>query len=131
MTSRQLSNELRRFIHSIPSIPQLEAMLLLHQSPDQEWDEETIARRLYLSHEQAACMLKDLSASGICKPIPNQPGKFIYAPSFSELGELIDQLAHYYSLNLIEVTNMIHSKANAGRLVHLFADAFKFNKDNK
>ena len=131
MTSRQLSNELRRFIHSIASIPHLEAMLLLHQSPDQEWDEDAIARRLYLSHEQAVSMLKDLNASGICAPIPNKPGRFIYAPSFSELGELVDQLAHYYSLNLIEVTNMIHSKANAGRLVHLFADAFKFNKDNK
>jgi hypothetical protein len=130
MTS-PLSNELRRFIHSIASIPHLEAMLLLHHSPGQEWDEAALARRLYLSHEQATNVLADLSASGICAPIPNQPGRFMYAPSFSELGELIDQLANYYALNLIEVTNMIHSKANAGRLVHLFADAFKFNKDTK
>ncbi len=131
MNSLQLSNELRRFIHSIASIPHLEAMLLLHQSPEQEWDENAIARRLYLSQEQATAMLKDLSVSGICAPIPNQPGQFIYAPQFSELGELIDQLAHYYSQNLVEVTNMIHSRANSGRLVHLFADAFKFNKDRK
>jgi len=129
MSSLKLSNELRRFIHSIASIPHLEAMLLLHQSPRQEWDAHAIAQRLYLSDEQATNMLYDLSISGICAPLPNKPEQFIYAPAAKELDKLIDQLASFYSSNLIEVTNMIHSRAHAGRMVHLFADAFKFNRD--
>lgn len=128
MSSPKLSNELRRFIHSIASIPHLEAMLLLHQSPLQEWDAHTIAQRLYLSDEQAADMLRELSISGICAPLPKNSEQFIYAPAAKELDKLIDQLASLYSSNLIEVTNMIHSRAS-GRLVHLFADAFKFNRD--
>lgn len=129
MNSPTLSNELRRFIHTIASIPHLEAMLLLHQSPQQEWDANAIAERLYLKPAEATAMLSDLHVSGICVPIPEKFGYFVYAPTVNELGNLIDQLAIFYASNLIEVTNIIHSKANAGRMVHLFADAFKFQKD--
>jgi len=128
MNSLKLSNELRRFIHSIASIPHLEAMLLLHQSPQQEWNEDTLAQRLYLNQEQTLGMLEDLCASGICAPVHNKNGQFVYAPVNAELDELITQLSILYANNLIEVTNMIHSRA-AGRMLHLFADAFKFNKD--
>lgn len=128
MNSPKLSDELRRFIHSIRSIPYLEAMLLLHQSPEQEWNRESIAQRLYLSEDQTIQMLGELSANGVCAPVPNKPVQFIYAPTFG-LEKLIDQLAIAYANHLIEVTNMIHSRAHAGRMVHLFADAFKFNKD--
>jgi hypothetical protein len=75
-------------------------------------------------------MLSDLQASGICAPHSEKRECVIYAPVTGELNELIEQLAIFYSSNLIEVTNMIHSRAQSGRLVHLFADAFKFNKDN-
>lgn len=129
MTSVKLSDDLRRFIQAIISVPHLEAMLLLHQSPMQAWDQATIALRLYLKPEQAANMLEDLCAAGICKVAANQPGKFVYAPAAEELGHLLDQLADYYSRNLIEVTNMIHSKANRGHRAQQFADAFKFKKD--
>ncbi|GGY73882.1 hypothetical protein GCM10011613_18970 [Cellvibrio zantedeschiae] len=103
-------------------------MLLLHQSPAQPWDGDAIAKRLYLNQQDATQMLKDLHASGICAALPDKEGYFVYAPATNELTGLIDQLAIFYASNLIEVTNMIHSRANAGRM-HLFADAFKFNKD--
>jgi len=125
----KLTNELRRFIHSIASIPHLEAMLLMHQYPDKSWDSDAIARRLYLNQQRALQMLEDLHKSGICAPDPEKNGNFIYAPVINELNELIDQLAIFYASNLIEVTNMIHSRAQSDRLVHLFADAFKFNKE--
>lgn len=124
-----MSDELRRFIHTIASIPQIEAILLFHQTPSQVWDENAIAQRLYLNHGQVGIMLKDLCAAGICEQLPDSESEFIYAPAASELGELIDQLAVYYSRNLIEVTNMIHSRTNTGRRVQQFADAFKFRKD--
>lgn len=129
MNAPKLSDELSRFIYTIASVPHLEAILLLHQPPIQSWDENTIAKRLYLNAEQVNIMLMELCAAGICKPVPDVPSRFIYAPAFSELNDLIDQLVLYYSLNLIEVTNIIHSKTDTGRRASLFADAFKFRKD--
>jgi hypothetical protein len=129
MNSSTLSDELRRFIHSIASIPQLEAILLLHQAQEQVWEKNTLAQGLYLNKEQAAAMLIDLHAAGICAPAPNTNDGFIYSPISSELGQLIDQLASYYARNLIEVTNMIHSTATTGQRIQQFADAFKFFKD--
>ena len=129
MSSPNLSNELRRFINSIASIPHLEIMLLLQQTQGEVWDVKTIAQRMYITDAQADAMLKDLCAAGICKPAPNQTGEFIYSPAFAELGQLIDQLAEYYPRNLIQVTNMIHAKSASAQRVQMFADAFKFHKD--
>ncbi|WP_039917210.1 hypothetical protein [Cellvibrio mixtus] len=129
MSSSNLSNELRRFINSIASIPHLEIMLLLQQTPGQVWSVKTIAQRIYVGQAQAAGMLKDLADAGICQPVPNAVGDYIYAPAFVELGQLIDQLAEYYPRNLIKVTNMIHAKSASGQRVQMFADAFKFHKD--
>jgi hypothetical protein len=128
MTNITLSDELRRFIQAIDSIPHLEAMLILRQGGEQAWDENAIAKRLYLNTENAACMLSDLCAAGICIPATTESG-FIYAPT-ENLRELINQLAVYYAHHLIEVTNMIHAKNDAGRGARLFANAFLLkNKD--
>ena len=40
---------------------------------------------------------------------------------------MIDQLAEIYAKNLVEVTNLIHSKI--GKRAQQFADAFKWRKD--
>lgn len=129
MTSSNLTNELRRFINTIASIPHLEIMLLLHQTAGEVWDLKAMAQRMYVSEAQARAMLKDLCEAGICKPVSNHTDQFIYSPAFEELGQLIDQLAEYYPRNLIMVTNMIHAKSAAGQRVRMFADAFKFLKD--
>lgn len=129
LNSPQLTDELRRFINTIASIPHLEAMLLLRETCDQMWDETVLSQRLYMSRETAINMLRDLCAAGISTPAPDASEKFIYAPAYSELGELIEQLAQYYPRNLIEVTNMIHSRTSTERRVKMFADAFKFKKE--
>lgn len=104
-------------------------MLLLHQVLTQVWDENSIAKRLYVSNQDAAVMLQKIAAAGICRVVQEPSQGFIYHPASDELGELIDQLAIYYPRNLIEVTNMIHSKASSSSRVQQFADAFKFFKD--
>lgn len=128
MSSFKLSNELRRFISTIASIPHLETMLLLHQVPDQAWTVSAVAQRIYVSQPQATSMLKDLCDAGICKSTVDAASEFIYSPVAPELGKLIDELAVYYPRNLIQVTNMVHAKSASGR-VQMFADAFKLNKD--
>lgn len=128
MKSSKLSDELRRFIHSIDSIPHLEAMLLLRSAPTQVWEKDILAQHLYLNVELANTVLNDLCAAGIFESIANSQDKFTYAPA-REINALITQLADYYSHNLIEVTHMIHAKTNTGQRVQQFADAFKFNRD--
>lgn len=129
MNSSDLSNELRRFINTIVSIPHLETMLLLHQAPDRDWSISAVAQRIYVNPSQAALMLKDLCDAGICKPVADIDDHFIYSPATSELATLIDELSDYYPRNLIQVTNMIHAKSSSGQRVQLFADAFKLHKD--
>lgn len=129
MTTSDITDELRRFIHSISSIPHLEAMLLLRETPSQVWNADLLARRLYMGREQADAMLKELVTNGICKKVADDEQQVIYSPAFPELAALLDELAHYYPRNLIQVTNMIHSKSGADRRAQMFADAFKIKKD--
>jgi len=129
MTSPLLSSELRRFIYTIGSIPELEAMLLLHQAPTQVWDENLIAKRLYVSNQEVIAVLRKMVAAGICRFVDEPSVGFKYSPTSSELGDLINQLAIFYPRNLIEVTNMIHSKSSTNSRVQQFADAFKIFKD--
>lgn len=128
MNTSELSNELRRFISTIASIPHLETMLLLHQAPGQVWNVSSVAQRIYLSQAQAENMLKDLCDAGIFKSAIDSAGEFIYSPINPELGKLINELAEYYPRNLIQVTNMVHAKSASGR-VQMFANAFRLNKD--
>lgn len=104
-------------------------MLLLHQAQAEVWNENSISKRLYVSNQEAAGMLQKINAAGICRAIDDTFSGFIYSPASPELSDLINQLATYYPRNLIEVTNMIHSKAGSTSRVQQFADAFKFFKD--
>jgi hypothetical protein len=122
-----LSDELRRFISSIESIPHLEAMLLLREDANTIWQEAVIAKRLYMSEDKAAGILHDLCLANICTHIPNQG--FVFSPT-EELSEKITQLAAYYASHLIEVTNMIHTKSDPHKRLRQFANAFKFKKDD-
>jgi hypothetical protein len=129
MTTSDITDELRRFIHSISSVPHLEAMLLLRASPSEMWDADLLARRLYMGREQADAMLKELVTNGICKVVPDAEHNVIYSPAFPQLAALLDEMALYYPRHIIQVTNMIHSKGGTGRRAQMFADAFKFRKD--
>jgi hypothetical protein len=124
------SDELRRFILRIPSIPFLEALLLLRSAPSQTWDADTVARRLYINSQQAIELLKGLVAARVCMEVTHSPECFIYKPESDELCKLIDDLASEYAHNLIEVTNLIHANSNQDRKIHLLADAFVLRKES-
>ena len=54
MNRPPISEELRRFIlTSVPSVPFLEALLLLRASPGQHWSGAMLARRLYIAERTA------------------------------------------------------------------------------
>ena len=125
MSDPELPADLRRFIlTSIPSVPYLEAVLLLRAEPQQEWDASQLARRLYVPERTGAELLEQLRSSGIGAPAGT--AGLHYAPD-PELADLLDRLAQAYATRLVTVTDLIHSRID--RRAQQFADAFRFRKE--
>lgn len=129
MTKAEMPGEVRRFIlTSIPSVPYLEAILLLRTDPSFAWDAATVARRLYLGIPQANDLLQALQAAGIAQPSQEAPASFHYRPATTELDTMLDQLSRVYGADLLGVTDLIHSRVD--KRAQQFADAFRWRKDS-
>jgi hypothetical protein len=130
MTRGDLPDEVRRFIlTSIPSIPYLEALLLLHAGGEPAgWDASRVARRLYVADKQAGELLTALAAAGIASADASAAGVYHYRPATAELSERVNSLAAAYATNLLAVTDLVHSRLD--KRAHQFADAFRLRKDS-
>lgn len=123
-----IPEDLRRFIlTSVPSVPFLEALLLLRSHPERAWQPDTLARRLYIRERVAQALLEDLCTAGVAG-CPEDAGSYLYQPASDELRDRIDRLADLYAKHLVDVTNLIHSTLD--RKAQQFADAFKWRKDS-
>jgi Mn-dependent DtxR family transcriptional regulator len=125
----EIPADIRRFIlTSVPSVPYLEAILLLRAEPEAGWDARRLASRLYVGEKQAAELLATLDSGGIVRRESQGDGElFCYAPA-TELRERLDALAQAYSANLVGVTDLIHSRID--KRAQQFADAFRLRKDS-
>lgn len=129
MAREHIPDDLQRFILvSIPSVPYLEAMLLLRNETEQGWDSTRLAHRLYMSEKAAGELLTELHAAGVLEADgPDGAPSFRYQPSSDGLRETISRLAATYARQLVDVTELIHSKTS--KKAQQFADAFKWRKD--
>lgn len=127
MRPEGLTEDLRRLIFSIPSIPHLEAMLLMRRGGE-PWQATRLAQRLYLSVDRTTGILGDLVGARICSIEGDADPLYRYAPFTAELDLLVGSLERYYGQNLIEVTNMIHASLRRHSRIQEFADAFKWDK---
>jgi hypothetical protein len=123
MVDDVIPGDVQEFIvRHIDSVAHLEALLLLRANPDETWDIEKAARRLYANEQEIAEVLAHLCEEGFLTCADN-----IYQYAISdEQRTVVDRLAALYSRNLIPITNLIHAKP---RRIRQFADAFKFRKD--
>jgi Mn-dependent DtxR family transcriptional regulator len=130
MSRSELPDDIRRFIlTSVPSVPYLEAILLLRADPDALWDVRRVAARLYVAERQASEVLTALAAAGIADSEDHgDTALFRYAPATAELRDRLDALAHAYSANLVGMTDLIHSRID--KRAQQFADAFRLRKDS-
>ena len=127
MSRAELAPELRRFIlTSIPSVPYLEAMLLLRAEAGRSWSAADVAWRLYLPEPRAADLLTNLVSAGLARA--ESDGALRYEPCTEELASMIDQLAARYTLDVVGVSDLIHSRSD--RKAQQFADAFRWKKDS-
>lgn len=128
MKNKLISDEVRRFVlANIPSIPHLEAILLLRNKPAHSWSIMEVAQRLYISENNAHTVLTDLLGAGIVFEKPDLPNTYHYHPSSSSLQSAINELAVTYASNLVGITELIHSKTS--KKAQQFADAFKWRED--
>lgn len=126
-----IPEDIRRFVlTSIPSVPHLEALLLLRAGEAESWSSARVAQRLYIGEKAADALLVDLCEGGMTAPHDAPDGKksYRYQPSIKFLRATIDSLAELYARQLVDVTHLIHSKLD--RKAQQFADAFKWRKDS-
>jgi hypothetical protein len=121
----QLSAELRRFVlTSVPSVPFLEALLLLRSDTQQSWDARRLARELYIREQMALELLELLHAANLAAR--DEQGWWRFAVQ-AESRPVVDELAAAYAADLIGITRLIHSQTE--RRAMRFADAFRWRKD--
>lgn len=128
MDPSAIPDDIRRFILlRIPSIPYLEALLLMRDNPAQAWNSHGLAQRLYLNGTACDTLLHQLHGAAIIAPAPGMAGSFRYAPAEAPLAHMLDRVAQVYARHLVEVSTLIHSKTN--KKAQVFADAFVWRKD--
>jgi hypothetical protein len=127
MPREPIPEDLRRFIlTSVPSVPFVEALLIFREAQGTPVTIDLLARRLYMGERNAAEIVGQLRSSRLIEPVEGAGGHR-YAPA-PELADMIEQLAQFYRTQLVDVTDLIHSKT--GRMAQQFADAFKLRRDS-
>jgi hypothetical protein len=130
MATQPIPDDIRRFVlTSIPSVPHLEALLLLRASESELWCAAKVAERLYIGEKIAQGLLRELSLAGMATPhdLADERIAYRYQPASPAMRSIIDRLTALYASHLLEVTHLIHSTLD--RKGQLFADAFKWRKD--
>lgn len=124
MTSGAIPPAVERFLlDSIDTVPHLEALLLIFQSPDTVWAVADLAARIYVSDKQAAAIADDLARRALIARVEQAPTKYQFVAQSPDKTQLLDQVAQSYRTQLVQVTRLIHS--NASGSVRDFARAFR------
>ena len=124
-----MPEDLRRFVLTgIPSVPFLEALLLLRGDAGRAWPVEQVAARLYVRERAAHVLLDQLCQAGMAEQRGSATAPaWCYHPATPAMQEQIDRLAELYARQLVQVTTLIHAKLD--RKAQQFANAFTWRKD--
>ncbi len=96
----------------------------MRAEPAKVWSAVQLAERLYIGEARALDLMRELCRSGMAQ---QQAHSYCYAPSTPQLGATIDALADLYGRQLVDITNLVHSKRD--RKAQQFADAFRWRKE--
>ena len=124
MPGLTIPDDARRFLLSvIPSVPHLEALLLLRGNPV-PWPIEQLASRLYVDATAARALVEYLAAAGLaaCSADGCQ-----YAPADAPAAATVDAVAGLYTRHTVAIAKLIHSTSDRKAL--RFADAFRLRKE--
>ncbi|MGN6730608.1 MAG: hypothetical protein ACTHMB_01350, partial [Candidatus Binatia bacterium] len=88
-------------IEKIDSVAQMEALLLLRDNAEQQWNAADVAKRLYIDDEQAGKVLARLQDEKLLVSEPSEPLFYRYNPGSSDLSQMVDRVAKFYSKHLV------------------------------
>lgn len=126
-TPVEVDQVLRFVAQQIDSVPELEALLLLWQNRPAAWSVADIAKRLYITPDQAQVLLGDLSRKGLLAPLAEQADFYRYESRSAELDELMAHTEAVYRRQVVRISTLIHSKPSSA--IRDFARAFRFTKE--
>ena len=128
MTSPEIPARVLQFLaERIDTVPQLEALLLLWESPQRLWSEEELAGRIYVARQVAAAILQALQRQQLVTAEPGAAVRYRYNPQWDPSGEVMPEVAASYRRHLVPLATFIHSRASTA--VREFARAFDLKKD--
>jgi hypothetical protein len=122
-----LPPEVREFaLRNLDSVAQLEALLLMRREAETYWTSTVLAKRLYISENDAGTILRSLNSRGLIVASANADGmrRYRYSPDTGELERLVGETAEAYGKYLIPLTHLVHTKSLSS--AQRFADAFRF-----
>ena len=122
MSGLLIPNDARRFLLGvIPSVPHLEALLLLRGDPV-PWPIAQLASRLYIDVDTAKALVDDLATAGLASCTDEGCR---YAPG--DVASTVDAVAALYARHTVAIAELIHSTSD--RKAQRFADAFRLRKE--
>jgi len=123
-----IPGDVQQFIlDRIDSIAQLEALVILRNTPDSWWPSAAIAERLYITESTCRAEMDGLTRQQLL--LDREEGgarAYRYRPSTGDLREMVDRLVYYYSKHLVPISNLVHSKPRTR--INEFARAFTITK---
>jgi hypothetical protein len=115
----------RRFLLGvIPSVPHLEALLLLRARPNDSWSLAQLGSRLYTDTDTTAALIADLVAAELATTVDDACR---YAPRDPQVAATVDNVAELYARQMVVIAELIHSTSDGKAL--RFADAFRLRKE--
>ena len=117
--------DLEEFIRTqLESVDDLRALLLLHGTPQREWDVMSVAGKLYLPPERAKTVLERLAGKKFLAAASQPPRYRFQAPS-PEIERLVEEVAALDRERPVTLIGMVYAWPEA---VRAFAEAFKIKK---
>jgi hypothetical protein len=118
-------DDVHRFVlTSVPSIPYLEALLILRAEAAKSWSAGEVAKRLFVPTSLGEELLAQLSEAGLAMQGATEHS-FRWNADTPVAG-MVDKLARIYAVNVVDVTELIHSRQERRALQ--FADAFRLRR---
>jgi hypothetical protein len=125
MNSPHIPEKVLQFLaEKIDTVPQLEALLLMWESPQRLWSQEDLCARIYVDKLVATSILQALQRRQL---IALEGSLYRYDPSWDASAEIMPEVAAAYRRHLVPVATFIHSRASSA--VREFARAFDLKKD--
>ena len=120
-----IPDDVHRFVlTSVPSVPFLEAMLMLRAHADRSWSASEVAQRLFVSTALGEELIAQLRDAGLA--VPGEADQSVRWNAGTPVAAMVDKLAQVYAVNVVDVTELIHSRQERRALQ--FADAFRLRK---